>query len=225
MKDEAKPTILRNVPEMLKVIRREAKRWRPPVAGTFCGKPHAAFKILISTVLSLRTKDTTTEPASHRLFAVADTPQKMLRLSAAEIEGLIYPVGFYRTKAKNILLICRILLDRFEGKVPQEMDDLLALPGVGRKVANLVITMAYNKPGICVDIHVHRISNRWGLVKTQAPDETEEVLRKVLPRRHWIGFNDALVSYGQNLCLPVSPYCSRCKIAKSCPRIGVKRNR
>jgi endonuclease-3 len=225
MNDKDKPSILRNVPEMLKVIRREAKQWRPPVAGTFCGKPHAAFKILISTVLSLRTKDTTTEPASHRLFAVADTPEKMLRLSASEIETLIYPVGFYRTKAKNILLICRILLDKFKGKVPHEMDDLLALPGVGRKTANLVITMGYDKPGICVDTHVHRISNRWGLVKTKSPDETEQMLRKVLPKEYWIGFNDALVSYGQNLCQPVSPFCSRCRIAKSCPRIGVKHSR
>ena len=220
-----KPKILKHLPKMLKIIRGEARQWRPPVAGTFVNSPHAPFKILISTVLSLRTKDTTTEPASHRLFIKADTPQKMLTLSAEEIEKLIYPVGFYRTKARNILVICRRLLDDFGGKVPSEMDQLLSLKGVGRKTANLVLTVGYNKYGICVDTHVHRISNRWGLVRTTTPDKTEEALRRVLPKRHWIAFNDALVSYGQNLCSPISPFCSRCKIAKLCPRIGVRHRR
>ncbi len=210
---------------MLSVIRRQARRWKSPIVGTFAQGPDALFKILISTVLSLRTKDDVTEKASLRLFELAVNPDAMLRLSAARIEKLVYPVGFYRTKAKNILEICRILIDRHQGKVPATMEELLALPGVGRKTANLVLTVGHGLPGICVDTHVHRISNRWGLVKTSAPEETEMALRKVLPKKFWIGYNDLLVSYGQNLCVPVSPYCSKCLIAKQCPRVGVTKSR
>jgi endonuclease-3 len=220
-----KGKILANLPKVLEVLKRENRQWKVPVVGTFAHGENAPFKILISTVLSLRTKDTTTEPASHRLFALADTPEKMLKLSAQEIEKAIYPVGFYRTKARNILKICRILLEKYEGRVPDALDELLAFPGVGRKTANLVVTVGYNKPGICVDTHVHRISNIWGLVKTKSPDETEFALRKVLPKRYWNTFNDLLVTYGQNLCVPVSPFCSRCKIRRFCPRIGVRRSR
>jgi endonuclease III len=197
-----------------------------PVVGTFADKSiHAPFKILISTVLSLRTKDKTTAEASLRLFALAHTPQAMLKLSIKEIEKAIYPVGFYHTKAKNILKICEILLNQYKGSVPDELEELLKFPGVGRKTANLVVTVGYGKPGICVDTHVHRISNRWGLVKTKSTEETEQVLRKILPRRYWITFNDLLVSYGQNLCVPVSPFCSRCKIVSYCPRRYVHRSR
>ncbi|MBI3253026.1 MAG: endonuclease III [Candidatus Omnitrophica bacterium] len=210
---------------MLRILRREVPQWKAPVVGTFLHSENAPFKILISTVLSLRTKDKTTEEASHRLFRLADTPQKMLGLSAGEIEKAIYPVGFYRTKARNVLGICRDLIDRFGGTVPDTIDSLLTLKGVGRKTANLVVTLSYNKPGICVDTHVHRISNRWGLVKTRTPEETESVLRKILPRRYWITFNDILVTYGQNLCVPISPFCGRCKIRAFCPRIGVKTRR
>lgn len=217
--------ILKNLPQILTVLRREARRWKEPVAGTFAEGENAAFKVLISTVLSLRTKDATTEKASHRLFAKADSPAEMLKLSASEIETLIYPVGFYRTKAKNILEICRVLLEKFEGKVPHDLDTLLTLKGVGRKTANLVVTVGYGKPGICVDTHVHRISNRWGFVKTKTPDETEAELRRILPKRYWINFNDLLVSYGQNLCVPVSPFCSRCKVRAHCPRLGVQKSR
>jgi len=193
--------------------------------GTFAAGPHAPFRILISTVLSLRTKDRTTEEASHRLFAVADTPETMLLLSSARIEKLIFPVGFYRTKARNILSICRQLLDRYGGNVPDDLDELLTLPGVGRKTANLVITVGYNKLGICVDTHVHRISNRWGLVRTRTPEETEMALRRILPKRYWTTFNDLLVSYGQNLCVPISPFCSRCRLIGRCPQTGVASRR
>lgn len=218
-------TALKNLPRILAILRREIKQWKPPIVGTFAQGENAPFKVLISTVLSLRTKDKTTEQASQRLFEAADNPQKMIRLTAAQIAEKIYPVGFYRTKAKNILRICDILLEKYQGRVPDDMEALLALPGVGRKTANLVITVAYNKPGICVDIHVHRISNRLGLVNTQTPDETEMVLRKILPKRYWITFNDILVCYGQNLCMPVSPFCSRCKISQYCPQISVHKNR
>ena len=183
------------------------------------------FRVLIACILSLRTQDTTTGPASDRLFAAAATPQTMLGLTARRIERLIYPVGFYRTKARVILGICRDLIERFEGCVPETIDELLTLNGVGRKTANLVVTMGYNKPGICVDTHVHRISNRWGYVKTRNPEETEMALRAKLPRRYWIGYNDLLVSFGQNICVPISPRCSTCPITTLCPRIGVTTKR
>lgn len=219
-------TALKNLPAMLASIRRQAAAWKAPIAGTFAdGTSRGPFKVLISTILSLRTKDEVTEKASHRLFARADTPEAMLKLTAAEIEKLVYPVGFYRIKARSVLETCRMLVERFQSRVPDDIDTLLTLKGVGRKTANLVVTVGYGKPGICVDTHVHRISNIWGLVKTRTPDETEAELRRVLPKRYWTGYNDLLVSFGQNLCVPVSPHCSRCPLAKRCPRLGVKKSR
>ncbi len=220
-----KNSALDKLPSMLKVLRKEVRQWKVPVVGTFAHGENATFKILISTVLSLRTKDKTTEEASHRLFKLADTPRKMLTLSPAQIEEAIYPVGFYHTKARNILGICRDLLERFKGRVPDNLEELLTLHGVGRKTANLVVTVGYHQLGICVDTHVHRISNRWGLVQTKTPDETEKVLRGILPKRYWVHFNDILVTYGQNLCVPVSPFCSRCKISAFCPKKGVATRR
>ena len=217
--------ILRDLPKILGVLKKEIRQWKEPVVGTFARGDNVPFKVLISTVLSLRTKDKTTEEASHRLFKLADTPQTMRTLKLGQIERAIYPVGFYHTKAKNILSICRDLVERFHGRVPDNMEDLLSFRGVGRKTANLVMTVGYGKSGICVDTHVHRICNRWGLVKTKAPDETEQVLRKILPKRYWITFNDILVTYGQNLCVPVSPFCTRCRIRSFCPRVGVRTSR
>src|SRR3989338_4090024 len=182
--------MIHQLSRVLRTLRQETRRWKKPIVGTFASGENAAFKVLISTVLSLRTKDATTEKASQRLFAKADTPARMLKLSIPEVEALIYPVGFYRTKTRNILGICRTLLDKFEGAVPDDLDTLLTLKGVGRKTANLVVTVGYGKPGICVDTHVHRISNRWGLVKTKTPEETETQLRRILPGHYWINFND-----------------------------------
>jgi endonuclease III len=216
---------LSHLPGTLSILRREVKKWKPPIVGTFAVGENALFKVLVSTLLSLRTQDATTEAASHRLFGQAQRAEDLLKLSEQKIESLIFPVGFYRTKAKNLLKVCRILIEKYGGKVPSTMEELLALPGVGRKTANLVMTVGHHKPGICVDTHVHRISNRWGLVQTKTPDETEMELRKVLPRRYWNEFNDLLVCYGQNLCQPVSPFCSKCKIRAQCPRIGVTRHR
>ena len=220
-----KPAVLKHLPAMLRAIERQARKWKRPIVGTFAQGPYALFQILVSTVLSLRTKDDVTEKASLRLFKLARTPEELLKLDVHRIERTIFPVGFYRTKAGQLIRICRLLIERHRGEVPRTMEELLALPGVGRKTANLVLTVGHGLPGICVDTHVHRISNRWGLVRTKTPEETEERLRKVLPRKYWIGFNDLLVSYGQNLCQPVSPHCSRCPIAKHCPRIGVARSR
>jgi endonuclease-3 len=183
------------------------------------------FRILIGCLLSLRTKDETTGPAAARLFALADTPRGILALPPRAIERAIYPVGFYRTKARVLRRVCRDLLERFDGHVPADLDALLTLHGVGRKTANLVVTFAFELPGICVDTHVHRISNRLGFVRTRTPDETERALRRRLPRRHWIGLNDLLVAFGQNVCRPTSPHCSRCPLGRTCPRIGVRRAR
>jgi endonuclease-3 len=163
-------------------------------------------------------------PHSHFLFVELEN-KGLLNLPRRTIERVIYPVGFYRTKAKAIHAICRRLLDVYGGTVPDSIDELVTFAGVGRKTANLVVTVGYNKPGICVDIHVHRISNRWGYVKTGKPEETEQALRHKLPKRYWIIFNDLLVPYGQNICQPVSPFCSRCKLAELCDRVGVVRSR
>src|SRR5262245_7041739 len=183
------------------------------------------FRILVGCLLSLRTKDETTGPASARLFALADTPAGLLALPLRTIERAIHPVGFYRTKARVLHRVCRDLLGRFEGRVPSDLDALLTLHGVGRKTANLVVTFAFGLEGICVDTHVHRISNRLGLVRTRTAEQTEHALRRRLPRRHWIGLNDLLVSFGQNICRPTSPHCSRCPVSALCPRVGVRRMR
>jgi endonuclease-3 len=210
----------------IKVVKREIRQWQEPVVGVVAkASARDPFRILISCLLSLRTKDKTTSEASARLFALGHTPAGLLKLSRRRIERAIYPVGFYRTKAKAIHAICRRLLQVHGGQVPQSIDELLTLPGVGRKTANLVVTVGYHKPGICVDIHVHRISNRWGYVNTKTPLETEQALRAKLPRRYWITYNDLLVPYGQNLCQPVSPYCSRCKLTAYSDRVGVTKSR
>ena len=183
------------------------------------------FKVLVSTVISLRTKDEVTSHASRRLFGRADTPESLSKMKEEEIRQLIYPAGFYRTKARNLREIARILVFRYAGKVPREMDELLSLPGVGRKTANLVRNMGYDLPGICVDTHVHRISNRLGWVSTRNPHETETALEKILPERYWIGINGLLVRFGQRVCTPLSPHCSLCPLAGQCPRIKVGRAR
>lgn len=220
-----RPLDARAVGAALRVLRREAPAWNAPIVGFIAIQTRDSFKTLISCILSLRTKDQTTAAASLRLFDLASTPETILALSPKKLERAIYPVGFYRTKARVIRGICRDLINKFGGRVPDEIDALLTLKGVGRKTANLVVTEAFRKPGICVDTHVHRISNRWGLVRTKTPDKTEMALREVLPRRHWLGYNGILVAFGQTICHPTSPWCSRCSIAARCPRIGVVRSR
>ena len=211
--------------DTIRRLRREAPSWRVTALAQVAEQWHDPFRVLVACLLSLRTKDETTGPAAARLFALADTPERLRRLSPRAIERAIYPVGFYRTKARVLREVSRDLIERFGGVVPDEIDALLTLRGVGRKTANLVVTQGFNKPGICVDVHVHRISNRWGYVTTRTPEETETALRRRLPRRYWIGYNDLLVSFGQNVCLPVSPHCSGCPIRARCPRRGVRRSR
>jgi endonuclease-3 len=209
----------------IRLLRREMRLWQEPVVGVVARASRDPFLILIACVLSLRTKDRTTAEASQRLFALASDPAAMARLTIRSIETAIYPVGFYRTKAKQIREICRRLLDAYGGLVPDEIDELVTLKGVGRKTANLVVTVGYRKPGICVDIHVHRISNRWGYIKTKTPEESEQALRRKLPRQYWITYNDLLVPFGQNICQPVSPWCSKCKLTAYCDRRGVTKSR
>jgi len=183
------------------------------------------FDVLVATVLSLRTKDETTEPAAERLLVAAPGPRAMLDLPAEAIAKLIFPVGFYRRKAGQLREISRRLLERHAGQVPPDMDALLALPGVGRKTANLVLSAGFGIPAICVDTHVHRITNRWGYVRTRTPEETERTLRARLPARHWLTINRLLVLFGKSTCQPVSPRCSTCPVAARCGRVGVVRHR
>lgn len=215
----------RQIPSAIKILRQEIRQWQVPIVGIVAQRSRDPFQVLISCLLSLRTKDETTAGASARLFRLAATPQGILRLPVKTIERAIYPVGFYRTKARTLHAVSREILSRFGGKVPATIEELLSLKGVGRKTANLVVTLGHNRDGICVDTHVHRITNRWGYVKTKTPEQTEQALRAKLPRRYWKTFNDLLVTYGQNLCRPLSPWCSRCRLAPSCNRAGVGRSR
>jgi len=212
----------RNIHQVIRLLAREVRRWRAPVVGRYKRDP---FATLISCLLSLRTKDATTRVAAARLFRLAHTPQRMARLSPAVIERAIFPVGFYRTKARTIRSVCRTLLARYGGRVPADLEELLTITGVGRKTANLVVTLAFHQDGICVDTHVHRISNRWGYVRTATPERTEFALRRRLPRRYWQRYNDLLVAFGQNLCHPTSPWCSRCPVQRLCARRGVQHSR
>ena len=205
--------IAKAVGRSLPAVSRSARRDRDP------------FKILIATVLSLRTKDQVTAEASERLFAIAATPEALGNIAVRVIEKEIYPVGFYKTKARSIRDIARRLDKEYGGVVPDSIDELLTFKGVGRKTANLVITLGYGKPGICVDTHVHRISNRLGIVTTRTPEQTEFALMEVLPTKYWISLNELLVSFGQTMCKPISPHCSTCPLTKTCEKIGVDRHR
>lgn len=205
----------------IRILRREVPKWETPIVTKVAESSQDPFHVLVSCILSLRTQDATTAQASRRLFRLADTPETMARLSPKTIEKAIFPVGFYRTKAKSIRTICRVLNEKYSGKVPDEIDELLQFNGVGRKTANLVVTLGYRKPGICVDTHVHRISNRWGYIRTKNAKETEFALREKLPKHYWLEYNDLLVTFGQHLCRPISPLCSQCPIEKYCDRIGV----
>jgi endonuclease-3 len=183
------------------------------------------FKVLISCILSLRTQDKTTEEASRRLFQIAETPEALAEISVDRIQRAIYPVGFYRVKGQRIKDLSREIIRNYAGRVPDSIEELLKLKGVGRKTANLVVTVGYNRDGICVDTHVHRITNRWGLIKTQNPNQTEFSLREILPKKYWKTLNRYLVSFGQGVCKPVSPLCSQCRISKWCEKAGVTRSR
>lgn len=214
-----------DIQTIVEILREEVRKFGLPIVTEVSRTRRDPFDVLITTILSLRTKDEVTREASRKLLNNRRTPEKLLELDESEIAEMIYPVGFYKTKAKTIRDVCRRLIDEYDSKVPDDLDELLKLKGVGRKTANLVITLGYGQLGVCVDTHVHRISNRLGYVKTKTPDETEMALRKKLPKEHWIEFNDLLVMWGQNICKPISPLCSQCRIRLHCMQVGVTRHR
>lgn len=211
--------------EIVRILLNCRNKWGDASVTKISEEYKSPFHVLVSCVLSLRTKDEVTSAASARLFARANSPGELLSVPVTEVERLIYPVGFYKTKAKNLHRICEQLLERFDGKVPADFDLLVSLPGVGRKTANLVLSKGFGVPAICVDTHVHRISNRLGWINTKTPEQTEKELKKLLPREYWIEINDLLVPFGQKVCQPVSPWCSKCDVEKLCAKCGVGRSR
>jgi endonuclease-3 len=206
---------------VIRILRKELKKWETPIVTSLAEEDRGPFQILISTILSSRTKDEVTAAASKRLFSRAATPEKMLRLREEDIRRAIFPVGFYNTKARHILRVCRELVEHYGSRVPDTLEELLTLPGVGRKTANLVVSLGFKGDGLCVDTHVHRISNRLGYVETKNPEETEMELRRKLPRRYWSDYNTIMVAFGQNICKPISPLCSTCPVYRHCDRVGV----
>ena len=217
---------VKNIDKIIKLLKQEIKHFENPIATEIGEKTKNPFLVLISCILSLRTKDTTTGPASKRLFDLADNPKDMLKLSQKQIEKAIFPVGFYPTKAKWVKEVCSILIEKYNGKVPDSEEELLKLPGIGRKCMSITMCYGFFKSGyLAIDTHCHRIPNRLGWINTKTPEQTEVELKKILLKKYWGDFNDIFVTFGQNICLPTSPLCSRCVINKYCPRIGVTKNR
>ncbi|OGJ88779.1 MAG: endonuclease III [Candidatus Raymondbacteria bacterium RifOxyA12_full_50_37] len=207
------------------ILRKGYSSWYVPIVTKIADTQRDPFQVLIATIISLRTKDDVTAAASERLFGLARTPERMARLSEHAIRTAIFPAGFYKTKARTIISVCAKLESQYNGRVPDTLEELLAFKGVGRKTANLVLGEGFGIPAICVDTHVHRISNRFGVVHTKTPEETEFALREILPKKHWIRYNTFLVAFGQNVCKPISPLCSACRVRKYCKRVNVTRAR
>lgn len=215
----------KNIDKILGTVKKAVAKYDVPVLEKFNNSIKDPYWVLIPCILSLRAKDETTAIVAKNLYDIAPTPEQVLKIPVRQMEKIVYKSGFYRVKARNVLNITRVILEKYNGKVPDEIDELMTIKGVGRKTANLVVTVAFNKPGICVDTHVHKISNRWGYVKTKNPDETEMKLREILPQKYWIKYNMWLVLFGQNICLSVSPLCSKCPVKTACPRTGVGHSR
>ena len=211
-----------DIPAVHKALKREYEKNDAPIIELIQAQTGSPFKVLVATLLSARTKDETTAQAVRKLFKEVNCPQDLRKLSLPKLEKLLFPVGFFRVKAKHLKALPDVLDKEFGGRIPETIDELCKLPGVGRKTANLVVTVAFDKYGICVDIHVHRITNRLGLIKTKTPFETEMTLREELPKRYWKSWNRQLVSFGQTLCRPISPQCERCPIVSYCDKCGVK---
>ncbi|MCK4797469.1 MAG: endonuclease III [Spirochaetes bacterium] len=217
--------IINNFKHVMKILENNYKDSTSPSVTLIADRTKNTFNILVSTIISLRTKDEVTTKASKRLFKKAFSFKDIQEMRTQEIENLIYPAGFYKTKAKRLKDMANIIENSLHGNIPDTMEDLLRLPGVGRKTANLVLTLGFNKPGLCVDTHVHRITNRFAWVSTKSPTETEFALKKVLPQKYWRKINDYLVSYGQTICRPISPFCSKCNLNNICPKINVTKKR
>jgi len=214
-----------DIDKVYTILKKEVRKYKVPVVDLIDIQTNDPFKVLIGTILSARTKDEVTVEACRKLFKRVNKVQDLEKISQKELETLIYPVGFYKTKAKHLKQLPKMLKDKFNNNIPSEVDKLVELPGVGRKTANLVVAVGFKKPAVCVDTHVHKITNRLGYVKTKNPYETEIALRKKLPEKYWITFNSMLVAFGQNLCRPTSPHCSICPIKKYCNRVGVTSSR
>ena len=217
---------IKNIGIIIHLLKKEIKSFESPISAEIGVETKDPFLVLISCILSLRTKDTTTGPAAKRLFALAGNPKDMLKLTKKQIEKAIFPVGFYPTKAKYILKTCKALVNDYSGKVPDKEEELLKLSGIGRKCMGIVMCYGFNKSShIPVDTHVHKIANRLGWGKTKTPEKTEFALMKIISKKYWRGLNNLLVAHGQNICVSVSPFCSKCCITSYCPRIGVKKSR
>ncbi|MBW2985397.1 endonuclease III [Candidatus Woesearchaeota archaeon] len=210
-----------DIDSVYKILKKEVQNYKVPVVDLVEAKTEDPFKVTLATILSARTKDEVTLKAVERLFLKVKKPSDLDKLSKKEIEKLIYPVCFYHNKAEHLKKFPLVLKKEFNNIIPSTIEELIKLPGVGRKTANLVIAVAFKKPAMCVDTHVHKIVNRLGYVKTKDPLETEFALRKILPKKYWITFNSILVAFGQNLCRPVSPFCSRCPVNRYCNKVGV----
>lgn len=214
-----------DIDAIYRILKEEVKRYNVPVVDLVKIKTQSHFKVLIATILSARTKDETTIKVCERLFKKVNDFEDLEKLSVREIEKLIYPVGFYKTKAKHLKALPKVLKEEFNGKIPSEIDELLKLPGVGRKTANLVRSVGFRKPAMAIDVHCHRIFNRLSYVKTKNPFETEMELREKLPKKYWEKINYLFVAFGQNICRPTSPWCSKCPIIKYCNQVGVGKRR
>ena len=219
MKDETK------IDEIIKILKKESEKWNVPVVTLIALQEKDPFKVLLSTIISLRTKDEVTIEASKRLYEIIKKPEDAINIDLKSIEDAIYPAGFYKRKAIQIKNICEKLVVDFNSKVPCDIETLLKFEGVGRKTANLVLSEGYQIPAMCVDTHVHRISNRFGYIKTKTPEETEFKLREKLPKKYWIEYNSLLVAFGQSICRPTSPHCTKCPVLKLCERVDVKKFR
>ncbi len=206
------------VEKILTILQDKKKKWQD---YTLSSREKDPFRVLLGCILSQRTKDAVTHKAAEKLFQLAPSPEAILKLSEDELSRIIYPVGFYRKKAGTLREISKILLEKYGGKVPSSLEELLQLPGVGRKTANLVLSTSFGKDAIAVDTHVHRIANRMGMISTKTPEETEKELRKVLPKKWWKELNHTLVLFGQNICLPRNPRCGECPVESYCKKVEV----
>lgn len=207
----------KHIPRVMSTLKKGSPKFVTPALTKIAERARDPFKVLISCILSLRTKDEVTAEASRRLYALANTPEEMVKLSTKQIAKAIYPVGFYKTKSKRIKVICKRLINEFGSRVPADFDVLLSFKGVGRKTANIVMTYGFNRSGyLAIDTHCHRVPNRLGWIKTKTPEQTEHALKRVLPRRYWPDFNNIIVQFGQNICRPVGPKCNICPVSKYC---------
>jgi len=206
----------KEISKVIELVKKEVRKFKNPIVTEVADLTKDPFKVLISCILSLRTKDQVTAKASKKLFELADNPYGMVRLDKRKIERAIYPVGFYKTKAKRIKEICKKLIKEYNGKVPNKSEDLMSFKGVGLKTCNIVLTYGFRKPVIAVDTHLNRIPNRLGWVKTKKPEETQRELTKIIPKEYWMNLNDTFVTFGQNICRPVKPHCWECPVTKYC---------